>query len=166
MTQTFVEYIQGGSNMTGTMCVNNSQFVPVIFEPPCTFTLLHKDSSIILSYSGEDAWKSAFFTLIIKQADQQPKHSTRCSVLSLCAFPKLRKVTISFAMSTCPSVRLSVHHSVSPSVRMEQLGFRWTEFDHTWYLSLFSKIRRENSSFIKTRQKWRILYIKMFPHLW
>jgi hypothetical protein len=27
--------IQGGSNMTGTdLCVNKSQFVPVIFEPP------------------------------------------------------------------------------------------------------------------------------------
>jgi hypothetical protein len=31
--------MQGGSNMTGTndLCVNKSQFVPVIFEPPCTF---------------------------------------------------------------------------------------------------------------------------------
>jgi hypothetical protein len=29
--------IQGGSNMTGTdLCVNKSQFVPVIFEPPCS----------------------------------------------------------------------------------------------------------------------------------
>jgi hypothetical protein len=28
--------VQGGSNMTGTnLCVNKSQFVPVIFEPPC-----------------------------------------------------------------------------------------------------------------------------------
>jgi hypothetical protein len=28
--------LQGGSNMTGTdLCVNKSQFVPVIFEPPC-----------------------------------------------------------------------------------------------------------------------------------
>jgi hypothetical protein len=28
-------YVQGGSNMTGTdLCVNKSQFVPVIFEPP------------------------------------------------------------------------------------------------------------------------------------
>jgi hypothetical protein len=29
--------IQGGSNMTGTMCVNKSQFLPVIFEPPCIY---------------------------------------------------------------------------------------------------------------------------------
>jgi hypothetical protein len=29
--------VQGGSNMTGTdLCVNKLQFVPVIFEPPCT----------------------------------------------------------------------------------------------------------------------------------
>jgi hypothetical protein len=27
--------LQGGSNITGTMYVNKSQFVPVIFEPPC-----------------------------------------------------------------------------------------------------------------------------------
>jgi hypothetical protein len=31
--------LQGGSNMTGTdLCVNKSQFVPVIFEPPCIST--------------------------------------------------------------------------------------------------------------------------------
>jgi hypothetical protein len=29
--------VQGGSNMTGTdLCVNKSQFVPVIFEPHCS----------------------------------------------------------------------------------------------------------------------------------
>jgi hypothetical protein len=28
------ENVQGGSDMTGTICVNKSQFVPVIFEPP------------------------------------------------------------------------------------------------------------------------------------
>jgi hypothetical protein len=33
--------IQGGSNMTGTdLCVNKSQFVPVIFEPPCICCIL------------------------------------------------------------------------------------------------------------------------------
>jgi hypothetical protein len=31
------QVIQGGSNMTGTdLCVNKSQFVPVIFKTPCT----------------------------------------------------------------------------------------------------------------------------------
>ena len=33
--------VQGGSNMTGTdFCVNKSQFVPVIFEPPFTYILV------------------------------------------------------------------------------------------------------------------------------
>jgi hypothetical protein len=35
------------------------------------------------------------------------------------AFAKLRKVTISFLMSVCPSVR------------MEQLGSQWTDFNET-----------------------------------
>jgi hypothetical protein len=48
------------------------------------------------------------------------------------AFIKLRKVT--FVMS----------------VRMEQLDCRCTDFDETLY-ELFSKIYRENSSFIKIR---------------
>jgi len=37
------------------------------------------------------------------------------------AFAKLRKATNSFSC-------LSVHLSVRPSVRMEQLGFHWTNF--------------------------------------
>jgi hypothetical protein len=41
------------------------------------------------------------------------------------AFAKLRKATISFVISVCPSVR------------MEQLGFQWTDFDEIWYLSFF-----------------------------
>jgi hypothetical protein len=34
--------LQGGSNMTGTNCdlFTHTQIVPVIFEPPCTITLL------------------------------------------------------------------------------------------------------------------------------
>jgi hypothetical protein len=35
------------------------------------------------------------------------------------AFAKLRRVTISIVMSVCPCVR------------MEQLGFHWTDFDET-----------------------------------
>jgi hypothetical protein len=36
LKQILSEIIQVGSNMTGTdLCVNKSQFVPVIFEPPC-----------------------------------------------------------------------------------------------------------------------------------
>ena len=43
------------------------------------------------------------------------------------AFAKLRKATISFGMSVCPSVR------------MEQLGFYWTDFHKIWHLSIFRK---------------------------
>ena len=38
---------------------------------------------------------------------------------------KLRKVTVSFVMSVCPSART------------EQLGFHWTEFRDSWYLNIF-----------------------------
>jgi len=44
------------------------------------------------------------------------------------AFEKLREVTkISFVMSVCPSVR------------MEQLGSQWTDFNKIVYLSVFRK---------------------------
>jgi hypothetical protein len=37
-----IVFVQGGSNMTGTdLCVNKSQFVPVIFEPPCNFCVMY-----------------------------------------------------------------------------------------------------------------------------
>jgi hypothetical protein len=62
-------------------------------------------------------------------------------------------------MSVCPCVR--------PSVRVEQLVSHWTDFDKVWYLGFFfSKMCQENSSFIKIRQKQRVLYMKMSPHLW
>jgi hypothetical protein len=42
--------VQGGSNMTGTdLCVNKSQFVPVIFKPPCIY-VLHMILRINCSY--------------------------------------------------------------------------------------------------------------------
>jgi hypothetical protein len=53
------------------------------------------------------------------------------------AFAKLRKVTISFVISVCPSVCLSVRLSVCLSVRMEQVGFHWTDFHEIIYLSIF-----------------------------
>jgi hypothetical protein len=43
------------------------------------------------------------------------------------AFAKLRKATISIVVSICLSVR------------MEQLGSHWTEFDETLYLSFLRK---------------------------
>ena len=48
------------------------------------------------------------------------------------AFAKLQKATISFVLSVCASVHLSVRLPVS----MEQLGSQWTDFE-TWYLSCY-----------------------------
>ena len=45
----------------------------------------------------------------------------------LSAFAKLRKATVSFVFSVCSSVR------------MEQLGFHWTDFDQILYLTVFRK---------------------------
>jgi hypothetical protein len=65
--------------------------------------------------------------------------------ICLGVFWKLRKATISFVMS----VRLSVR----PSVHTEQLGSHWTDFHEIWYLKNFSKICRDNSSYIKIGQE-------------
>jgi len=48
------------------------------------------------------------------------------------AFVKLRRATVSFVVSVCPSVR------------MEQFGSHWIVFHEMWYLFIFSKICREN----------------------
>jgi len=76
---------------------------------------------------------------MIYQSMQNFKHISRY-MRFLGAFAKLRKATISFVMSVCLSVR--------PSVRME-LGSHRTDFHEIRYLGVFSKICRENSSFIK-----------------
>jgi hypothetical protein len=47
------------------------------------------------------------------------------------AFAKSRRATIGFVKY----VRLSVR----PSVRTEQLGSPWTDFNEVWYLRLFQK---------------------------
>ena len=54
--------------------------------------------------------------------------------------------------------------SLCPSVRMEQLGSHWTDFDKTWYLVLFRNSVEKNLNFIKIRQKQLLLYMKTFRH--
>ena len=51
------------------------------------------------------------------------------------AFAKLRQASISFVMSFRPSFCLYV----CLSVRIEQLGSRWTDFDENLYLIHFRK---------------------------
>ena len=57
------------------------------------------------------------------------------------ALAKVQNATISSVVSVCLSVC------------MKQLGSHCTDFDETWYLSFFSKICAEYSSFIKIQQK-------------
>jgi len=67
-------------------------------------------------------------------------------------FAKLRKATINFVMS------------VRPSVHKEQLGSHWTDFHEIWCVSIFLKICREKSIYIKISQELPLLYKKNNIH--
>jgi hypothetical protein len=70
-------------------------------------------------------------------------------------FAMLRKATMSIVTSVLPSV---YPH-----------GTTWFPLDgFSWNLAFedCSKICRENSSSIKIRQEWRLLYTKTFAHSW
>jgi hypothetical protein len=61
-------HIQGGSNMTGDwLCVNKSQFVPVIFEPPCSSLWIYLSEVLwrkILHEFNEQDFLLASFTIL------------------------------------------------------------------------------------------------------
>jgi hypothetical protein len=67
-----------------------------------------------------------------------------CKCVSLCiyrflgAFANFRRATISFVISVCPSVR------------MEQLGFDWTDFREIWYLTIFRHSVEEVQFWLKS----------------
>jgi hypothetical protein len=68
------------------------------------------------------------------------------------AFAELRKVTISFVMSVCLSVR------------MEQLGSHRTNFRSIWYLNIFRKSIEKIQVWLNSDKKkgyftWRPMYI-------
>jgi hypothetical protein len=68
------------------------------------------------------------------------------------AFEELRKVTISFVMSVCLSVRV------------EQLGSHWTKFHENWYLRIFRKSVEKIQDSLKSDENdghftWRSMYI-------
>jgi len=52
------------------------------------------------------------------------------------AFINFRKATVSYVMP----VRLSTPLCVRLSVRMEQLGSHWTDFDEIWDLRIFENV--------------------------
>ena len=51
-------------------------------------------------------------------------------------------------------------------VPLEHLGSHWTDFYDVWYLNIFEKSLRESSSFIIIWQKYQVLYVKTYVHLW
>ena len=95
--------------------------------------------------------------IIIKRKKDAVSHNYGSSD----AFPKLRKTTVSFVMS----VRLSV----CPSVRVEQLGFFWTDFHEILYLRMFRKIVENIQMSLKSDKyskyfTWRSMYIFIASH--
>jgi hypothetical protein len=108
---------------------------------------MHKNAHPQLRQSCCSSSLTARNTLALSH--ERPQHF-------LGAFAKLRKATISVAMS----VRLSV--------RME-LDFHWMDFDETWCLSFFfffGKIFREKSSIVTILRVQWVFYVKAFRHLW
>jgi hypothetical protein len=70
--------------------------------------------------------------------------------LSVGAFTKLRKRTISSVVSVCLSVR------------MGQLGSHWTDVHEISYWIILWKLVEKNSSFIKIWPEYRVLNMKTY----
>jgi hypothetical protein len=87
-------------------------------------------------------------TSVLASELQKPKicgSNPRRNKKFLGAFAKFLKANVSFVTS--------VHLSACLPVRIEQGGSYWKDFHEIWYWSLFSKICRENSSFVKIWQE-------------
>jgi hypothetical protein len=69
------------------------------------------------------------------------------------AFAILQKATIDIVMFICLSVRI------------EQLGSRWSYFHEIWYFDIFPKIYREKRSFIEIWQEYRTFYVETYLYL-
>jgi hypothetical protein len=103
--------------MTGTdLCVSKSQFVPVIFEPPCITP--RKVNNMV-------PCKSNFMVKCTNLNHLKSLLGIRVTLTG--ALEKLRKATINFVTS------------VSLSVRMEQLDPHWSDFDKNLIFRFFEK---------------------------
>jgi hypothetical protein len=122
------------------LCANKSQFVPVIFEPPC-----------ISPYTRWFKYDRNKLTCLHKiPVIFEPP----CSIswLVFRSFAKFRKATIRFATS------------VRPSVRMEKLGSHWTDFHKILYLLMFRQSVEKIQVSLKSDKKngyftWRRFHI-------
>jgi hypothetical protein len=111
------------------LCVNKSQFVPVIFQPPCTSAYAYivcKASNLRFTYSSVFR-KMEILTL------------TKHYFTFLRAFTKSRKATISFVMPVRPSVRPPARSH--GSIRLALDGFCWNLIFQTFFENLSRKFK-------------------------
>jgi len=79
-------------------------------------------------------WRVALLLRVWEMLDSDWRRETDCPD---CRFRRVCEIAKSdyYFRHVCPSVCLSVR----PSVRIEWLGFYWTNFYEIWYLSIFGK---------------------------
>jgi len=82
-----------------------------------------------------------------------------CFLWFVIAFLKSRKATVSFLMFVCPSACLPVGPHGTTRLPLDRFLRNLTS-------KYFSKIFRQNSSFIKIWQEQMILYMKTNIHFW
>jgi hypothetical protein len=123
-----------------TVCIDTALFVSA--NVLHIQTLMSISNRIYYSLFCEDSWFSLAYHI---QKRRSTLHTfILCAVIFVSAFAKLRKATISFVMSVLP-----------PTASIFNLTF-----------TFFPKLCRENSSFIQIRQEHRVLYMRLFSHIW
>jgi len=107
----------------------------------------------------------SFFLIFLRPSFTQPLFLSPCLLPYFLAFlfpslflsQKLRKAALSFVV--CPSVCKCVFLSIRPSVRMEQLGSHWEEFEEVWFISISLKSVEKIQVTLKSNMKTVL-------HLW
>ena len=115
------------------------------------------------SRNGSPSWRSKYVCqLVCRNLRVAGTHAaiwvTYGNVYLSGVVAEFRKAAVSFVMAclVCPSVCLSV--------RMDQLGCHWTDFDDIWYLRLFRKYVGKIQVSLKPDDNsgyfiWRPMYI-------
>jgi hypothetical protein len=133
------------------------------------FRIFHSSSPILTRQILYHMVKQSVTSGIVKISEETAKHLLYCINLYvtkcvcfweaeteiLGAFEKLRKATISFVVSLCPSVR------PHETTRLPLDGFALN-----FVSDYFQKICRESLGFVKIWQERRVLYIKTNIHFW
>jgi len=69
-------------------------------------------------------------------------------------FAEMQKASVNFVRSVCLSVRI------------EELGWNWTDFYEIWFLIIFLNMCSQNSSFIQIWREKRVLYMRTCEDFW